>query len=108
MSKYTWFMGIFGAGHVAINRYQMKMPLYASMHRSIFTVAAYFWVGYQWQKLITMKNMGMYKQSIDFAGRHSVRFLNIYCRVCLRGQTDRNSAIFGHFREVGASKDGPL
>jgi hypothetical protein len=26
------------------------------------------------------------------------------CRVRLRGQNDRNSAIFVHFREVGVSK----
>ena len=27
-----------------------------------------------------------------------------YCRMRLRGQNDKNLAIFGHFRKVGASK----
>ena len=73
MCKYTWMGAMFGAIHAGTIRYQMRMPMYAAIHRTAFTMAAYAWFGYQWNKLITMKNLGQYKYSVDFAERHSVR-----------------------------------
>jgi len=66
--------GLLGGIQVTINRYNMRIPLYAALHRSIFTVALFMWAGYQCQKLMTMKNMGQYKYALDFAERHSVSY----------------------------------
>lgn len=65
--------GLLGGLHAAMFRYTLRVPMYAAMHRSIFTVTAYAWLGYQIQKVITMKNLGQYKMAIDYAEAHSVR-----------------------------------
>lgn len=73
MTKFTGLGVVFGGIHAGIMRYSMRLPMYASIHRAVFTCTFYAWAGYQIQKLITMKNMGQYKYSVDFAERHSVR-----------------------------------
>ena len=63
------FAGLAGG---LILRYQMRMPMFTSIHKLALQVTAYTWAGYQFQKLITTKNLGHHKMAIDFAERHSV------------------------------------
>ena len=71
-TKYTLVGGLAGAVHAMMFRYTLRVPMYAALHRSIFTVTFYAWMGYQTQKFITMKNLGQYKMAIDYAEAHSV------------------------------------
>merc|ERR1712037_970239 len=63
--------GAFGAAHALSLRYQMRLPFYAAVHRTAFTIAAYAWIGYQYQKFVYMRSLGEFKYALDFADRHS-------------------------------------
>jgi len=71
VSKYTIGWGAFGAAHALSLRYQMRLPFYAAVHRTAFTIAAYAWIGYQYQKFVYMRSLGEFKYALDFADRHS-------------------------------------
>ena len=50
----------------------MRQPLYGRIHATALQVTAGYWVGYQWNKWCSKKNMSEYKYAVDFAERHSV------------------------------------
>ena len=50
----------------------MSQPVYARVHAFALQVTAGYWIGYQWNKWCSKKNMSEYKHAVDFAKRHSV------------------------------------
>ena len=64
--------GILGAGSAVGARMVMRQPLYARIHAFALQVTAGYWIGYQWNKWCSKKNMSEYKHAVDFAERHSV------------------------------------
>jgi len=63
--------GVLGATSAVGARMVMRQPLYARVHAFALQVTAGYWIGYQWNKWCSKKNMSEYKHAVDFAQRHS-------------------------------------
>ena len=50
----------------------MRRPWNARVHAFALQVTAGSWIGYQWNKWCSKKNMSEYKHAVDFAQSHSV------------------------------------
>ena len=71
--------GVLGATSAVGARMVMRQPLYARVHAFALQVTAGYWIGYQWNKWCSKKNMSEYKHAVDFAQRHSVCIFSMGC-----------------------------
>ena len=82
--------GVLGAGSAIGARMVLRQPLYARIHAFALQVTAGYWMGYQWNKWCSKKNMSEYKHAVDFAQRHSVSKSDSDQRMALRRKRSLN------------------